>query len=113
MPTNLSNPPYPSYRKTAIVVGILFIVCSAASVLSALPTHSLLDAPDYLNQLAAHDDRVIFGAILELIWAITGAGIAVALYPVLRRYNEGRWEPRVAGSLRAFVLVAPSACWFF
>jgi len=77
------------HRKTAVAVGILFIACSAAAILSALPTGSLLDASDYLNQLAAHDGRVIVGSIIELIWAITGAAIAVALYPVLRRHNRG------------------------
>ena len=83
------QPSAPTHRKTAIAVGILFIACSAASILSALPTISLLDAPDYLGALANHEGRVILGAILEFIWAVTGAGIAVALYPVLRKYNRG------------------------
>ena len=39
--------------------------------------------------MAAHDNRVVLGALIEFIWAVTGAGIAVALYPVLRRYNRG------------------------
>ena len=86
MSANATNP---TYRKSAIVAGILFIACTAVSVLSALPTHSLLSAPDYLTALAAHDTRVILGALLEVIWAVTGAGIAVALYPVLRRRSEG------------------------
>jgi hypothetical protein len=84
-----SDSPQPSYRKNAILAGILFIVCSAATVLSTLPTHSLLASPDYLSELAAHDSRVIVGALIEFIWAVTAAGIAVALYPVLRRRSEG------------------------
>lgn len=90
LPVSLPQQPLaPSHRKTAIAVGVLFIACSAAAILSALPTGSLLDASDYLNQLAAHDGRVIIGSIIEFIWAVTGAAIAVALYPVLRKYNRG------------------------
>ena len=75
-----------TYRKTAITVGILFIVCSVAAILG--PTlASATNAPDYLDQLAGNSNRIITAALLEFIWAATGAGIAIGLYPLLKKYN--------------------------
>jgi len=97
----------PSYRRNAIAVGLLFIACTVASILSVVPTARLLDAPDYLTSLAAHDGRVVLGALIEFAWAITAAGIAIALYPVLRKHNRALALGSVAGRLveGAFVLI--------
>jgi hypothetical protein len=77
-----------SYRGNAIAVGVLFIVCSATSILSAIPLGSTLDDPDYLNKLAVSGNRVVLMALIEFLWAATCAGIAIGLYPVLRKYNR-------------------------
>ena len=75
-----------TYRKTAITVGILFIVCTVASILG--PTLAIsANSPDYLNQLAGNPDQIITAALLEFIWAAAGAGIAIGLYPLLKKYN--------------------------
>ena len=76
-----------SYRGNAIAVGVLFIACSAASILSAVPLGSTLDDPDYLSKLAVSDNQVVLTALIEFVWAATGAGIAIGLYPILRKYN--------------------------
>ena len=97
----------PSYRRNAIAVGVLFIACSAASILSLVPLGSMLDAPVDLARLAANDNRVILTALIEFVWAITGAGIAIALYPVLRRQNRALALGSVAARIveGAFVLI--------
>ena len=77
-----------TYRGNAIAVGILFIACSVASILSIAPLGSMLDGPDYLAQLAANSDRVVLTALIEFVWAATGVGIAIGLYPVLRKVNR-------------------------
>jgi Domain of unknown function (DUF4386) len=77
-----------SYRGNAIAVGVLFIACSAASILSAIPLGSTLDGPDYLSKLAVSGNRVVLTALIEFVWAATAAGIAIGLYPVLRKYNR-------------------------
>jgi hypothetical protein len=75
-----------TYRKTAIAAGALFIVCTVASILG--PTLAIsANSPDYLNQLAGNSDQIISAALLEFIWAAAGAGIAIALYPLLKKYN--------------------------
>ncbi len=76
------------YRANAIGVGVLLIACSAASILSAIPLGSTLDGSDYLSRLAVSDGRVVVTALVEFVWAATGAGIAVGLYPVLRSHNR-------------------------
>jgi hypothetical protein len=76
-----------TYRGNAIAVGILFIACSAAAILSVMPLGSMLGGPDYLAQVAANGGKVVVTALIEFIWAVTAAGIAIGLYPVLRRYN--------------------------
>ena len=100
-----------SYRGNAIAVGILLIACSAASILSVAPLGSMLDGPDYLAQLAANSDRVVLAALIEFVWAATGAGIAIGLYPVLRKYNRSLAVASVAGRTveGMFVLIATTS----
>ena len=95
----------PSYRTTAIVVGVLLIACSAASILSALPLGSMLDKPVDLARLAANGNQVVLAALIEFVWAATGAGIAIGLYPVLRKYNRALALGSVAGRVAEGVLV--------
>lgn len=76
-------------RKAAIIVGVLFITATVASLLSTGFTGSILDAPDYLIKISANENQIIIGALLQFIAAATSAGIAISLYPILRKYNEG------------------------
>lgn len=75
------------YRKTAITIGMLFIVCTIASILGPSLAISV-NSPDYLNQLAGKPNQIIAAALLEFIWAAAGAGIAIGLYPILKKYSE-------------------------
>ncbi|APV43615.1 hypothetical protein Dform_00252 [Dehalogenimonas formicexedens] len=77
-----------TYRKTAITAGILFILCTATSIIGPSLVNSVLSAPDYLNQLAGIPGQTTAAAIIEFLWAATGAGIAIVLYPLLKRYNR-------------------------
>jgi hypothetical protein len=76
-------------RKTAVVVGVLFIAATAASLLGTSFTRSILDAPDYLVKISANRTPVVLGVLFQFIAAATSAGIAISLYPILRKYNEG------------------------
>lgn len=77
-----------TYRKTATIVGILFIIATFASVLSNLFLKSV-SASDYLVAVSANQNQVTAGALLIFIAAITSVGIAISLYPLLKKYNEG------------------------
>ena len=76
-----------AHRKTAIIVGILLIACTATTILSLTLLNPILDDPEYLSKVAENEIQVIVGAILEFIWAATAMGIAIWLYPVLKKYN--------------------------
>ncbi len=78
-----------SSRKTAIIVGVLFIIGTATGVLAAAMTQPVLSAPDYLTKLAASEYPVTLAALLVFIMGAACAGIGIALYPVLRPYHEG------------------------
>ena len=76
-------------RKAAIITGVLFIAATAASLLGSSFTQSILDAPDYLVKISANQSQVTLGVLFQFIAAVTSAGIAISLYPTLRRHNEG------------------------
>ena len=88
-----------TYRGSAIAVGVLFILCSATSILSIVPLGGPLVAPVDLAKLAASDTRVVLTALIEFVWALTGAGIAIGLYPVIKRFNPALALGSVAGRL--------------
>ncbi len=75
-------------RKTALVAGVLYLLTFVS-----LPSPFFLYAevrnnPEYI--LGPGPDTAVFvGGILEIIVALAGIGTAVALYPVLKRQNEG------------------------
>jgi len=77
-----------SYRKNAIIVGVLFITATVANILSDVFLGPILDAPDYLIKVSANENQVIIGALFKLIMAVACAGIAIWLYPILKKHNE-------------------------
>jgi hypothetical protein len=77
-----------SQRATARLVGVLFIVATVTSIIggSLLLT---LDDPDYLIEVAAHENQIILGVLLEFILALSVIGTAALLLPVLKPHGEG------------------------
>jgi len=78
-----------TYRKTAVAVGILFILATVLALLDSALTKDVGDAPDHLAQLAGRGGQLVAGALLAI-----GAGaccvlIAALLFPILKRRNEG------------------------
>jgi Domain of unknown function (DUF4386) len=80
--------PMDSMRKTALAVGVLFILTFITSIAGALAYGSVLSDPAYIIGGGA-DSRVFVGAFLELLLIITNIGCAVVLFPLLKRQNEG------------------------
>jgi len=74
--------------RAARLTGVLFIIATGANLLGAAIRPSLTGT-DYLGRLSAEPDRVSAGALLLLIAAFACAGIAVAMYPVLKRTDTG------------------------
>jgi len=75
-------------RKTARIVGILFITATVAAIVSGAFLLPILEAPDYLARVSANETQVALGALFYFIMAAAGAGIAIPMYPILKKYNE-------------------------
>lgn len=76
-----------SDRAIARLVGVLFIVASATAIIGGtllLP----LDEPDYLQAVAASEAQIVSGVLLEMLLVLSVVGIAVMMFPVLRRRDE-------------------------
>ncbi len=77
-----------SPRKIAIAAGVFFLISDVVSVAAVLLYGSVLTSAGYIVG-SGSDTRVLLGASLEVIVAFSLVGTAVALYPVVRRQNEG------------------------
>jgi hypothetical protein len=75
-------------RGIARIAGALFIIATAASLLSVAFLGSV-GTPDYLTKIAENEGQVALGVLLRFIAAFGSAAIAISLYPVLRRYRRG------------------------
>jgi Domain of unknown function (DUF4386) len=78
-----------SDRRTGIVVGALFIVATAASILGSVALGSVLEGPEYLTDVAVGESQVILAVLLFLIAASSAFATAFLLFPILRRHSEG------------------------
>jgi hypothetical protein len=73
-------------RKTAFAAGALYLLSFVS-----IPTLFLYNPLRASNYILGHGSNtgIIVGAILEMIVALAGIGTAVALFPVVKRQNEG------------------------
>lgn len=81
--------PHKTDRRTAAVVGVLFIIGTVSGVLMVPVLGNTLNAPDHLTTISMNESRMIVSTLLKFIMGVACAGIGLALYPLLRRYNEG------------------------
>ena len=75
-------------RKTAVIVGALFIIGTVSGILSGVVSGSILEGPDLFIKVAANETRVIIGALLVLVMGFPLAMVPVLMYPIFKRYNE-------------------------
>lgn len=75
-------------RRTAYLIGILFIVGTVAGVLNVIATDPIISDPDFVVNLAANETRWILGTILVLVMGFSLAMLPAVAYPILRKENE-------------------------
>lgn len=75
-------------RTTARVVGTLFLIGSIAGAISLPLQESVVGGDDYLAEASGHPDLLATGVLLQLVMGLAVVGIAVVVYPVLRRQTE-------------------------
>lgn len=74
---------------TARLVGALILITYAAVFIGADLTGAVLDEPDYLLNAYPDRDQVTIGVLVEMVNDLAVIGIAVLLYPLLRKVHEG------------------------
>jgi hypothetical protein len=93
---------------TARAVGVLFILASVTAIVGGSLLLPLKEA-DYLTGTAGMRGQIVSGALIEMVLVLSVLGIAVLLFPVLKRENEGLALGYVAArTLEAVLLLAAS-----
>jgi len=75
-------------RKTAIIVGVLFIIATVMLFVGGAFYEPILSSPDYLDIAYPNRIIVIIGILLEFTKIPAIALIPVFLFPILRKHNE-------------------------
>lgn len=93
-----------STRRTAVVTGVFFLVAAFPAMAALGLYQPLLGDAGYVLGTGS-DAGVRIGAFLEVLVAISVAGTAVTLYPVLRRRHPGFALGYVCGRLLEAALI--------
>ena len=75
-------------RTISIATGVLFVLATVTA-LAAAALEPALTGADYLTGIADHPGQLAAAALVYLVAAGTSAGIALALYPVLKEIHAG------------------------
>ncbi|NHJ14764.1 MAG: DUF4386 domain-containing protein [Candidatus Thorarchaeota archaeon] len=77
------------FNKNAKIAGLSFLISYLGLILGGFFLAPILEAPDYLANVYPNATQVGVGVLLESVNGIAVIGIAVMLFPILKRYNEG------------------------
>lgn len=77
-----------TYRKNAIIVGVLFIIATAFLYIGEAVYKPVLGSPDYLEIAYPNQIIAVLGMLIEFACVLAIPLIAVFFYPVLRKHNE-------------------------
>jgi hypothetical protein len=75
-------------RKTAITVGVLYIIGTVAGILSLVFTGPILESPDYLLQVSMNPNQIVIGALFVLTMGLALAMVPVMMFPILKNHNR-------------------------
>ncbi|MFC4305328.1 DUF4386 domain-containing protein [Cohnella boryungensis] len=98
-------------NKIARAAGLLFLVSTGAYMIGSGLLNPVLNQPDFLSNLYPDSTNAVWGSLLELINAMAVAGIAMLLYPILKKHNEafaaGYFASRI---LESALLILSAIC---
>lgn len=75
-------------RKTATIVGVLYIIGTVAGILSVVFTGPILNDPDYLIKVSANENQILIGSLSVLTMGFALALVPVMLFPIFKKHNE-------------------------
>lgn len=77
-----------STRRTATIVGVLFLVQTLAFIFAEQVLTGVLKRPDYLTGIAGDATTLTIGALLAFLSGVSVVGIAILMFPLLKRTSE-------------------------
>lgn len=92
-------------RRTAFIVGVLFILTFVTAIAGRLLYGPVLDDPNYIVGTGA-DTQIALGALFELLLIIANVGTALWLFPILKRQHEALSLGYVAARLAENTFIA-------
>jgi hypothetical protein len=100
-------------RKTAISVGVLYIIGTVAGVLSVVFLGNTLSDSNYLIKVSENQNQILTASLLVLTMGFSLAMMSVVLYPILKKYNESLALGVVLfrGALEAVMYIALVIFW--
>jgi len=104
-----------SNKKTARIVGVLYIIGTIAGMLSVVLTRPVLGGSDFLVNVSTHEIQIIAGALFVLIMGFALAMVPVMMFPLLKKYNEALALGYVVfrGALETVIYIVLAISWLF
>lgn len=96
-------------KNIARVIGALFLISTCTYMIGSGMIDPVLNRTDFLSNLYVEQIKVVIGAFLQLINAVAVVGIAIYLYPILKRHNEGFSLAYLASRMIESILLIVSA----
>ena len=93
-----------SSRRTARIVGALFLTVNIAFLAGVFTLDPILSAPEYLSIISSKRPQVIIGVLLEITNAVAYVSIALMMFPILRNRYESMALGFVGFRLLEFVM---------
>jgi hypothetical protein len=102
-----------TYRKTAIMVGVLSIIGTVAGILSVALSGPARDEARYLVDVSANANQITVAALCVLLMGLALALVPIVLFPLLKKYNEVLALGYVVfrGALETVIYIAMTIGW--
>jgi hypothetical protein len=78
----------PSTRKTAAIVGVLFLTQTVAFIIAEQLIGAVLKRPNYLTGISGDANALALGGLLAVVSGVAVVGVSVLLFPLLKRTSE-------------------------
>src|SRR5512141_2496988 len=78
-----------THRKTAVIVGILFIVGTVSGILSGVVTAPIRTGSTFPLNVSASETQWIIGTLCVMLMGLSLSMMPVMLYPIWREHNQG------------------------
>ena len=97
-------------QKNARIVGAFFLIAMVTSLVGGLWLDDLIAPPDTLDNVAAQETQVALGVLLELINGLAVIGIAVLMFPILKKQDEALALGYVALRIMEAAVIVAALC---